>query len=400
MNRRQFLSRSVCAAATSQVFVAGSARGADKRWRACVIGDTHQGGYGHSLHLVWRLRDDVDVVGLADPDAAGREKHGAEAGAQRLYADYREMLEQERPDLVAIGPRWTTRHREYLLACAEFGAHGILEKPLTPDLAEADEAIAAMDAKKLKWSIAFNLRAAPAMEHARRLIVEEGLIGEILELRGRGKEDRRAGGEDLIVLGSHILDLMRYFMGMPLWCAANIAEGTRPATPKDVREATEPLGPIVGDRIHATFGFACGAPGYFASMKHEEPFPGRWGLDIYGAKGVVAIRMNGAPKASYLLEPSWAPAGKDSPWSPLPNAPEVPVREPSQVSHYAPIIDDLLAAIEEDREPNTSLRHGRDALEMIQAVFEAHLQGGRIALPLQDRTHPLKRWKDGGPANG
>ena len=51
----------------------------------------------------------------------------------RIYQDYREMLAKEKPDLVAVAPRWTVNHKEYLLACAEAGAHGIVEKPLTPD---------------------------------------------------------------------------------------------------------------------------------------------------------------------------------------------------------------------------------------------------------------------------
>jgi hypothetical protein len=58
----------------------------------------------------------------------------------------------------------------------------------------------------------------------------------------------------------------------------------------------------------------------------------------------------------------------------------------------APLIDDLIAAIEEDREPAVSLKSGRDAHEMIQSTFDAYVQGKRVALPLQERTHPLKRW--------
>jgi hypothetical protein len=29
---------------------------------------------------------------------------------------------------------------------------------------------------------------------------------------------------------------------------------------------------------------------------------------------------------------------------------------------------------------------------MIQAVFDAHVQGKRVALPLVNRAHPLKNW--------
>ncbi|NUN98784.1 MAG: gfo/Idh/MocA family oxidoreductase, partial [Candidatus Omnitrophica bacterium] len=52
----------------------------------------------------------------------------------------------------------------------------------------------------------------------------------------------------------------------------------------------------------------------------------------------------------------------------------------------------LLASIDENREPGVSLQKGRDALEMIHAAYEAHMAGGRIELPLKERTHPLTRW--------
>ena len=43
------------------------------------------------------------------------------------------------------------------------------------------------------------------------------LGSEVIEIRTRGKEDSRAGGEDLMILGWHCLYLMRYFAGQPAW---------------------------------------------------------------------------------------------------------------------------------------------------------------------------------------
>jgi len=39
-----------------------------------------------------------------------------------------------------------------------------------------------------------------------------GKLGDILWLHGQGKEERR-GGEDLMVIGTHIMDLMCFFAG-------------------------------------------------------------------------------------------------------------------------------------------------------------------------------------------
>ncbi|HRZ17123.1 MAG TPA: Gfo/Idh/MocA family oxidoreductase, partial [Candidatus Hydrogenedentes bacterium] len=129
---------------------------APKKLRICIIGDTNLGGFGHDLHRAWETRPDVEIVGLSDPDAAGRAKRAAECGAARTYADHVEMLEKERPDLVTVCPRSPVRHRDYVLAAAAVGAHGFMEKPLAVDPAEADEMAAAVAAKGLKWSIAFN----------------------------------------------------------------------------------------------------------------------------------------------------------------------------------------------------------------------------------------------------
>jgi predicted dehydrogenase len=384
VNRRQFLS----IAAVAPMVAGGGAAAPGKKFRACVIGDSQQGGYGHSLHLLWGLREDVAVVGLADPDEKGRKRHGEQAKAKRLYADYRVMLEKERPDLVAIGPRWTTNHKEYLLACAEVGAHGILEKPLMSDLAEADEALAALDAKGLKWAIAFNFRASPVVDHAKKLIFEEGLIGEVLEVRSRGKEDNRAGGEDLIVLGTHIFDLMRYFLGDPEWCEADAYMAGRVATKADAREATEPLGPIVGDTIHAKYHFPNNIPAYFSSVKNAHGNRNRWGLEIHGTLGMVNMRMAPVPPILVWKNPSWAPENKSVPWEPLPNLPDIPHRG-GHVGHYAPIIDDLIDSIVEDRRPRVSIHDGRDALAMVQAVFESSVNHKRITFPLENREHPL-----------
>jgi len=384
INRRGFLASTAAFPFIAQC----AAQSEGVKYKACVIGDSNEGGYGHYIHLAFANRPDVAVVGLADPDEAGRAKHGAEAKAERTYADYREMLEKEKPDLVSIGPRITKRHNEYVLACAEHGCHGLLEKPIAMDLAEADEMIAAIEAKNLKWAMAHNFRMSPVTQHMKKMLLEEKLIGYIMEVRSHGKEDHRAGGEDLIVLGTHTFDLMQDLMGTPEWCMADITVNGKPAQPSDVKEATEPLGPIVGNRLNAMFGLGSIQP---------DGNGGRWGLDIYGSKGIVKFRfddphnVDGIPNVTYLPDPSWAPGMSGAKWVPLPGAPEITMENP-KVDRNAPIVDDLIAAIEEDRLPEVSMQDGRTAYEFIQGTFAAHVNGGRIPLPLSQREHPLKNW--------
>ena len=388
MNRRTFLTTTSAAIAAAAFTPAARAA----TYRAAVIGDSDRGGYGHNLHRMWGLRDDIDTVALSDPNAAGRAKHAAECGAENTYADYQELLAKEKPDLVAVGPRWTVHHEDYMRACADAGAHGIIEKPLASDLATADKIIEAVNDQNLKWAIAFNFRASPIIDHARKLIVDDGLIGQVLEIRSRGKEDHRAGGEDLIVLGVHLFDLMRYFFGDPSWCFANIEVDGRRAEARDVREASEPLGPIVGDSLQAMWGFDNNVTAHFASVKNTDGNKDRWGMEIYGTRGVVSIRMSEWPRVHYRPDPSWAPGNNDAKWQPLPDAPEPPTGIDSPVWHYKPIVDDLIAAIEEDRAPKVSIEDGRAATAMIQSVWESHVQGGPVQFPLNRREHPLAAW--------
>jgi predicted dehydrogenase len=391
-SRRKFIAVSSAAVAATTVGAPSK-----KKFKACIIGDSKMGGYGHWIHHAFALRDDVIPVALADPVESERAKFAKTVGAERSYADYREMLEKERPDLVAVGPRCTIKHQEYLLACAEVGTHGFIEKPLCDDLASGDRMVAAAEAKNLKWAIAFIFRGMPEVQHAWKMVHEKGLIGTVLEARARGKEDHRAGGEDMIVLGAHVLDLMCFFMGgRPLWCAADVTTNGHPATPADVCKAREPLGPIVGDRIHAMYGFPGGAVGYFDSVKNPDGNGGRFGIDIYGSRGVVSIRIppdDLGVNVQWFDGSPWAPGKKSAGWRPLPNAPVVQVKD-KNLERNKIITDDLIAAIEENRRPAISIQDGLRSWEMTQAVFESCVQGGgRVALPLVNRSHPLKRWK-------
>src|SRR5690606_27922022 len=91
-------------------------------------------------------------------------------------------------------------------AAAEARAHILMEKPFASNLAEADAMIAILDRAGVKVQVGHTARALAVTEETRKRL-RAGEFGELLEIRARGKEDRRAGGEDLIVLGSHCFDL-------------------------------------------------------------------------------------------------------------------------------------------------------------------------------------------------
>src|SRR5215211_2788387 len=116
-----------------------------KTYRAAVIGRTGRGDYGHGLDEVWSGLPNVEVVAVADEDKMGLAKTGAKLKVDKAFADYREMLDKVKPDLVSIGVRWLDPHRDMVVACAERGIHMYLEKPFCRTPAEADEMVAACE---------------------------------------------------------------------------------------------------------------------------------------------------------------------------------------------------------------------------------------------------------------
>src|SRR5262249_6516352 len=156
---------------------------------------------------------------------------------------------KERPQLVSVATRFLDEHRDMVVACAAAGAGIFLEKPICRTLAEADEMIAACEKHHVKLAIAHQTRYSPRLLRVRELIAD-GLIGELVEMRGRGKEDPRVGGQDLMVLGTHIMDLMRFVAGDARWCLSRVGvagkERVAPIGKADIREGGEGMGPIAG----------------------------------------------------------------------------------------------------------------------------------------------------------
>jgi predicted dehydrogenase len=148
------------------------------------------------------------------------------------------MLAKEKPDLVSIGPRHLDQRVPMVEAAAAAGAHIYMEKAFASNLAEADRMVDAIRRAGIKVQIAHQMRRSPFLLRALQL-VQEGAIGRIQEVRGRGKEDARAGGEDLIVLGVHICDVMRSFLGDPLWVSAHVTDRGAELTPAHRRQPTE-----------------------------------------------------------------------------------------------------------------------------------------------------------------
>ncbi|MHB8973255.1 MAG: Gfo/Idh/MocA family protein [Pirellulaceae bacterium] len=360
--------------------------------RVAVIGNTGRGNYGHDLDRVWLDVPGCQLVAVADADEPGRAAALQRLGVTSGYADYRQMLDEVKPDIVSIAPRWIDQHCEMVLAAAERGVHIYLEKPLCRTVAEADQMAAACARQRVKLAIAFQSRYSPKL-HAVRELIQEGRLGTILELRGRGKEDARGGGEDLWVLGSHVLNLLSYFGGEPRWCFATVQQNGHAITRSDVQDGPEGIGLLAGDAIQAVYGMDDGVTGYFGSHRNATGQAGnRFGLQIFGSLGVVEMLTGYLPAVHFLDDPTWSPGRSGKNWVPVSSAglgqPE-PLQDGGLAAGNVAACIDLLQAIEQDRQPEANIYEARLTVAMIAAVFESQRTGGPVSFPLQTRENPL-----------
>ena len=366
--------------------------------RVAVIGHTGRGNYGHGLDTVWKRIPGTQIVAVADPNPGGLKKELQKLGLsdQHGYADYRTMLAKSGADLVAVCPRHADQHRDMILAAIDAGAKGIyVEKPFVRTPREADEVLAACSKSGAKVAVAHRNRYHPVLGVIEKLIADKQ-IGRVLEIRGRGKGDRRGGGEDLWVLGSHVLNMITFFAGKPRSCSGSLLQDGRMVGRQDVREGAEGLGPLAGNELHARFLFENGLIAFFDSVANDETKNHGFGLQIIGSQGKILIQADRDPLAYLIPGNPFEPTSKPRSFLPITSG-GLDVDEPNhelihRVEHHDVAAADLIQAMRQDREPLCGAAEGALTVEMICGVFESHRQGGaEVSFPLKERDHPLSR---------
>lgn len=364
----------------------------DRKYRVGIIGATGRGDYGHAVDVPFTKLPNVQIVALADANPKGLSQAKERLKPQNSYADYREMLSKESLDLVAICPRWIDQHFEMLMACAKANCHVYMEKPFCRTLIECDQVRKEFEDRKLKLAIAHTAQYSPVLDVAMELI-KDGAIGQVLELRGRGKEDHRGGAEDMWVLGSHIFALMRTFAKSdPASCVAQVTQNGEPIRKEHVVEGNEGLGPLAGDHVQVMYTFNDGVMGYFGSRKAMAASPSRFALQVFGSKGILEIESGYLAAAHLLRDGSWSSGRSGKNWERVTSAgvgkPE-PIKAGSYEDGHLAAIKDLMLAIEQDRAPKCSLTDAIGITEMILGAFESQRVGQRVLLPSKTREHPL-----------
>ncbi|SDD40738.1 Predicted dehydrogenase [Paenibacillus sp. UNCCL117] len=190
-------------------------------YRVAVIG---AGGIaGPHLAALHQLERTTPVAIADIQEDRARERAQAYEGVNS-YKDYREMLQVEKPDIAIVTlPHFL--HKEAALACAEAGAHLLLEKPMALDVKECDEILEAVNRSGIRVLVGHTQRyIAENLEAKRR--IDLGELGRLVMINdarhvdyfhdkrpGWFFERRLAGGGILANLGSHSIDKAVWLSG-------------------------------------------------------------------------------------------------------------------------------------------------------------------------------------------
>ena len=191
--------------------------------RVAVIGC---GRHGRECHLKsYAAMPDVEIVAVADADAARAEAAAAEFSVPRFYTDHQELLTEARPDVVSIVSP-PAAHRQQTLDAFAAGAHVLCEKPLAMNVGEARQMVDAARSARRVLSMGLQSRFLASGRYLRQFLADGGLgdvyftrvwSGHLMNIPGWGHFHRRAlaGGGVLFATTVHILDFALWVLGNP-----------------------------------------------------------------------------------------------------------------------------------------------------------------------------------------
>lgn len=216
----------------------------------------------------------------------------------RLYATYEEMAEKEagRADRIDFVVIVTPNSQHYAVAKAFLsrGIHVVCDKPLTFEMAEAQELAALAKKNKLLFAVTYAYTGYPAVKHAREMI-KRGDIGEIrfvnaeypqewlaLPLEKEGSKqaawrtDPEQAGKSNCVgdIGSHVENMVSYMTGLRI--ASVCARLDRFVD-----------GRVLDDNASIMVEFSGGAKGLYWSSQIALGYDNGLRVRIFGSKGSI-----------------------------------------------------------------------------------------------------------------
>ncbi|MGD0409257.1 MAG: Gfo/Idh/MocA family oxidoreductase [Candidatus Limnocylindrales bacterium] len=349
------------------------------------------GKIGRTHAAILHGLDGSSLVAVCHPRQERAAEFGAEYGA-RGYADLDKMLERERLDVLSVCTPHPA-HVEAVVAAAEHGVNVLVEKPLAPDLAGCDAAIAACGAHRVKLAVVSQRRFYAPVVRMREAI-QDGKIGtpvlaDLVVLgwrdrayyesdRWRGTWDGEGGGV-LMNQCPHQLDLLQWLMG-PIDELFGYWENLNHPYIE------------VEDTALAVIKFRSGALASVLLSNSQKP--GLYGrLHLHGSNGasIGAQTESGSPFIAGVpsdVEPPindlWTVPREESLLGAWQAEDRASAEQRDVTTYYHQLqIADFLEAIRSDRTPLVDGQEGRKVVEIITGIYRSQRDHCPITFPLQ-----------------
>lgn len=323
----------------------------------CTFDDEPSRGYVSTHAGAYTRTPGVDLVALADIDEK-RLRHCADSfGVPGQYPGYAEMLGEEKLDVLSVCT-WNDTHLEIVRAAVESGVRGVFcEKPIADSLDAADEMIRLC----AEWGVTL------LINHQRRFDPMYQEVAALLKSGGLGRVQQATSYYTAGVAntGSHLFDLLRFYLGDALWVRGSYSRNPSP------NEQDPNIDGWVG--FHNGTVAALQALDSGAYMIFETTFLGTEGrLRLTSGDTIEFEAVGESPRFAGYQEL-------------IPTGPPVDSGGPHEfmLAGVAHLID----CVETGRPPACSGADGRAALEIVCALHEsATSEGRRVELPLENSS--------------
>ena len=330
-------------------------------------------------HIKAALANNLEIVALCDLVEENRNKAleliPEEKRSQvSLYANHKQMLEEQRPDLVAIA-LGSGLKRTLSIDCMKAGANVIVEKPIALSLEDADAMIKTSEECKVKLIVNHQLRFGNTVR-ALKKESQNGNFGKLLHgtvqvRRNRNKAYFDAGkwrgtwandGGTLMNQCIHYTDLLQWIMG----CDVEEVFAYTDRMTHPYIEA-EDLG-------LAVLKFKNGAYATIEGTVNTYPKNLSDSMAIFGENGTVALKGK-------TLEEVEAWAFEEGPQS-RDEAVEA-YKINSMGEGHAPLYKYAISVINGSADDLCPAIESRKALELILAIYKSAAEGNKVKLPLK-----------------
>lgn len=261
------------------------------------MGRAHTFGY-KTIPLYYKdLPYKIRLVGIADTNLRAAEQAREQLGFEMATDDPEELFARKDIQCIDICTP-NLYHKEGILGALAQGKNVYCDKPLAASYGETPEIVAAARRAGTTTQMAMNSRQYPGMLRTKELL-EEGRLGRILSFRVQylhagsvdpdkpigWKQDKKMGGGGVLFdLGSHVLDLLYFFLGR--------FEAVNATTMVAYPQRPDGTGKLVDieadDAAYLTVKMECGAMGTVEATKIATGSNDEIRFELHGVKGAVA----------------------------------------------------------------------------------------------------------------